>query len=257
MEILTKMFGESPGSPMVDQRIAEIVAAQQVIGRRRNRVRVIRTAHRKVSDSPVLREVSSSTGALLDAVTASTGARVLVDASKRAVDAAVLAQLSSYDHYVLHLTRDPRAVAFSWRRSKQLPVADNGPERMARRPLTHSAARWVESNLACELLRRQVPVQRWLSMRYEDLVASPNDELGRLSSWLGVQIAPLVDGGRAVRLRTNHTVAGNPLRFTSGLVAIRPDDEWVHSMDARAKAVVTAMTLPLLLRYGYSVVARH
>ena len=55
---------------------------------------------------------------------------------------------------------------------------------------------------------------------------------------------------RSMRLRTNHTVAGNPDRFRAD-VTIRPDIEWREKLPARDKLLVTALTLPLLHRYGY------
>jgi len=63
-------------------------------------------------------------------------------------------------------------------------------------------------------------------------------------------------GERGVRFGVSHTVSGNPNRFRTGLVRLRPDDEWAFRMGARDKTLVTLLTLPLLARYGYPVVAR-
>ena len=49
----------------------------------------------------------------------------------------------------------------------------------------------------------------------------------------------------------NHTVAGNPIRFTRGPLEIRADAEWQALMPARQRAVVTGLTWPLLWRYGF------
>jgi hypothetical protein len=49
----------------------------------------------------------------------------------------------------------------------------------------------------------------------------------------------------------NHMMAGNPVRFTSGFVPIRADTEWREGMGRCHFYVVTALTLPLLARYGY------
>ena len=49
----------------------------------------------------------------------------------------------------------------------------------------------------------------------------------------------------------NHIVAGNPIRFLKGRVEIRPDMVWQEGMRWRDKALVTALTWPLLLKYGY------
>ena len=57
--------------------------------------------------------------------------------------------------------------------------------------------------------------------------------------------------GRRVELKENHTVAGNPIRFTRGPLEIRADAEWQALMPARQRAVVTGLTWPLLWRYGF------
>jgi hypothetical protein len=54
-----------------------------------------------------------------------------------------------------------------------------------------------------------------------------------------------------LHLETNHTVAGNPLRFRRGDVAIEADLEWRSRLEAGPRRVVTALTWPLLLRYGF------
>jgi hypothetical protein len=56
---------------------------------------------------------------------------------------------------------------------------------------------------------------------------------------------------RRVELKENHTVAGNPIRFTRGLLEIRADAEWQVRMPAGQRAVVTGLTWPLLWRYGF------
>jgi hypothetical protein len=56
-----------------------------------------------------------------------------------------------------------------------------------------------------------------------------------------------------VELGITHTVAGNPSRFKTGKVSLRADDEWISKMRTSDKALVTAMTWPSLLRYGYPI----
>jgi hypothetical protein len=56
----------------------------------------------------------------------------------------------------------------------------------------------------------------------------------------------------SVRLRPTHSVSGNPNRFATGTVEVRADDEWVKHMRRTDRALVTALTWPLLLRYEYA-----
>jgi hypothetical protein len=46
-------------------------------------------------------------------------------------------------------------------------------------------------------------------------------------------------------------MSGNPQRFETGPTELRSDVEWKRTMPAAPRAAVTAMTLPLLIRYGY------
>jgi hypothetical protein len=55
----------------------------------------------------------------------------------------------------------------------------------------------------------------------------------------------------AVTLGIPHSVSGNPMRFTSGRIRIRMDDEWRRALPRAERAKVTAIALPLLAPYGY------
>jgi hypothetical protein len=228
---------------------AEIAAAQDELSSLRNRLRAIRSATGAGADWPALQRVREVTARLIPAISQVTGARVIVDSSKRAQDAAVLAGLDEVDHYVLHMVRDPGAVAFSWQRSdKKVRVAE-GTRAMATRRLLPSVARWTENCLSAEILRRYVPRERWLFLRYEDFAAQPRESVARILAFLGETAAPPFEEGDTVVLGPNHTVAGNPNRFRTGPVTIALDDEWTRRMPRQRRLAVRALTWPLQLRY--------
>jgi hypothetical protein len=54
-----------------------------------------------------------------------------------------------------------------------------------------------------------------------------------------------------VSLSVDHTVSGDPSRFRKGKIELRPDEEWKVKMRGADKNVVTTLTAPLLLNYGY------
>ena len=89
-------------------------------------------------------------------------------------------------------------------------------------------------------------------VRYEDFVRTPRPIVERIVAFVGekTEELPFVDD-TTVRLVPTHTVAGNPSRFKTGDVALRPDDEWTRKMDAAQRFVVTSVARPLLGRYGY------
>jgi hypothetical protein len=55
----------------------------------------------------------------------------------------------------------------------------------------------------------------------------------------------------SIELKTNHTLSGNPTRCKVGTIELRLDEEWKVNMKRLDRNVVTALTLPLLYRYGY------
>ena len=52
-------------------------------------------------------------------------------------------------------------------------------------------------------------------------------------------------------LPQSHGVAGNPSRFEHGVVSVRADEAWRERLPASDRRMVTAVTAPWLLRYGY------
>jgi Sulfotransferase family len=229
---------------------AEAAAAQEVLKSRRHRLQLIRrAASGKVW--PPLEPVREVVARLIPAVVQVTGARVVVDSSKRAQDAAVIAGLNRFDHYVLHIVRDPRAVAFSWGRSDKTIRLAEGTKAMETRGPLSSVGRWTENCVGAEVLRGFVPPERWMFLRYEDFTAEPRTTVARIMAFLGEDsTVPFLDESTVV-LGPNHTVAGNPNRFRVGRIAIRLDDEWRRRMPRSRQVLVRALTWPLLRRYGY------
>lgn len=235
--------------------VEDIIAAQHELAKWRQAARLLRSVGGHGDDWAALRLVRRVSGAACESVAETTGARVVVDTSKRPVDAAVLAGTAGVDLYVLHLVRDPRAVVHSWRRAKQF-TAGGRTATMGTRGLAATVRRWSSNCVWAEALRRRLPESRWLSMRYEDFAAEPRAQVQRILAHLGESgQLPFVDD-HTVRLRPNHIVAGNPSRFTTGEVAIRADEEWRRRMPVRDQVMVATMTAPLALHYGYLRIVR-
>ncbi|WP_229788829.1 sulfotransferase [Thermopolyspora flexuosa] len=193
-----------------------------------------------------LREYAEAYRRLYRAAGEVTGAEVIVDSSKHASLAFCLASAGE-PVSVVHMVRDARAVAHSW--SRWVPRPEDGSPMTRWRPAA-TAVHWLAQNLAFHLLaRRGVPVTR---VRYEDLVDAPRQTLGRLARRLGLPAAqPSFLADDAAVLSVGHTVSGNPMRFAVGTVPLRRDDAWRTGMARRDRWLVTALTWPLLLRYGY------
>jgi hypothetical protein len=204
-------------------------------------------------DAAALRAARETMNRLYPAIAETTGARVVVDSSKRPSDAALVRLLEDVDAYVIHLVRDPRAIVFSWRRSKRELDADEDVD-MPRQPVLKSASEWVEVNLAADAVRRAMGRRRAMLLRYEDLLRDPRRTISSIASFVG---EPMTDGAfvddRTIDLGENHTVAGNPSRFTRGHTPLRIDAEWRHRIASGDRIATTVVTAPFLRRYGYAI----
>jgi hypothetical protein len=180
------------------------------------------------------------------------GARVVVDSSKHPGPAYLLRRAPDVDLRVVHIVRDPRGVANSLRKKVKRPEKDGFEEYMATWPARTVARRWLTTNsLMSSLPRLRVPVTR---VRYEDLVVNPHAELSRVAVATDGPLAPdaldfIQDG--TVRLPSAHTLDGNPMRFTTGPMPLRPDEGWRTSLPDSDRRLVEVMTWPLRRAYGY------
>ena len=185
---------------------------------------------------------------LYRAIAAVTGSSLIVDSSKLPGYGYLLERLPGIDLRVLHLVRDPRAAAYSWGRKK--PLADGAASAtMEQQSTAKSAVLWSVWNFAAAALWARSP-ERYLRLRYEDFIREPRPSLVRILKFAGhdVDVDRLFTGtgDQTVCLAPTHTVAGNPDRLRTGEITLRLDDEWKAKMRPRDRAMVTALTAPLL-----------
>jgi hypothetical protein len=188
---------------------------------------------------------------LYRAIQTVSGAAVIVDSSKHFSYAVLLSLLSFADLRVVHLVRDSRAVAYSWGRTKESPAVVGG-RLMPRMSPAQASRAWSIQNYPYALLSGLAYLSR---LRYEDFVSNPNVYLAETLVRVGFddEANRLHDviRGRQIFLSKEHTVSGNPVRFRTGSIELQPDEEWRIKMRGTDKNIVTALTAPLLLKYGY------
>jgi len=137
---------------------------------------------------------------------------------------------------IVHLVRDPKAVAYSLANPKPDPSLHG--KLMPSRSPTQAALIWMNYNLAFERLAARGNVVR---VRYEDLVRAPKNISARLE--LAAPTGNEVVTGA-------HSVAGNPWRF-SPEASLQLDERWRSGLGPKARRTVQFVTYPLRLRYGY------
>ena len=192
-------------------------------------------------------------GELYRGVQEASGAALIVDSTKHYSGAFLLGRVAGLDLQVVHLVRDSRGVAFSWSKTVARPEAAHRGAPMNRYSPGRSSCRWLGYNAGFEVLDRLGVPSTFV--RYEDLVRSPRIELERILERAGVQpdgeACSFIEGPE-MSLRPNHTVAGNPMRFRVGNIRLRVDDEWKSKFPPRHRRLVSVLTQPLLVRYGYA-----
>ncbi|GLY05107.1 sulfotransferase [Actinoplanes sp. NBRC 101535] len=190
---------------------------------------------------------------LYHAIAEVTGAELIVDSSKVPSGAALLPQMRDIEPYLLHMVRDPRAVTYSWMSTTPQPDRRK-PTTMSRHRPADSTLHWLVWNAYAGRLARTYP-GRYRLLRYEDFAAAPRATVAGLLDFTGVHggTDPFLDD-TTVLLAANHTVSGNPGRFRSGPVELRPDDRWRRDQPIGPRLTVTALAWPMLHRYGYPAV---
>ncbi len=177
-----------------------------------------------------------------------TNCSVIVDASKIPIDAFVLASIPRIELYILHLVRDPRAVAYSWMKKKLYDSSRD--EYMEQLSPFLSTLIWSGWNTLIELVWKRRG--RYMLLHYEDLMRQPQPVFQDIMQLCdeSAQNSPFVSE-HVVALGPNHNVSGNPSRFETGQIELKLDDQWASEMHWRDRAMIDILFLPFLARYGY------
>jgi hypothetical protein len=174
-----------------------------------------------------------------------SGSSLIVDSSKHPAWAYLLAGTEGIDLRVVHLVRHPSAVVHSWSSPVRRPHAGTGigDSVMAAQSPVEVSIRWdVFNHLFRHLARRGIPTE---IVRYEDYVDDVDGTLRTCMALCGRSYRP------ASRMATGHGIAGNPSRFAAEGVRIERDDRWLDQMSVTRHLVVSALTWPTRLAYGY------
>ncbi|HEY7875228.1 MAG TPA: sulfotransferase [Actinomycetota bacterium] len=232
-----------------DVDVDQVVRWQHEIVKEHNTLRLLR--HRAGRTWRALEGYASVMRRLYDALGAVTGARVIVDTSKRPSYAAFLGTLPDFDAYYLHLVREPHASAYSWRSRKYDSARGDGEVR--RRTALDATIRWDLLNLGSEAVLRRAGAGRSLRIRYEDFVAAPRTTVEDARALLRERSgrSPFVDE-RTVTLGINHSIAGNPSRFATGTLVLEDRSEWRVAQSRLERAITTVVAYPFMHRYGYA-----
>lgn len=167
----------------------------------------------------------------------------IVDDSLHPGYAYALASVPGLEIYLVHLIRDARGCTYSWTKRQKKGLGSYS--------LRDSALGWDLRNLVTELLENS-PEIHFYRLRYEDFVSEPKHAVKAILKFANIQPTSLpFTSPSEVDIGITHSVFGNDNRANIGITALRLDSTWKHKMDKLDYFKVTAMTWPLLLKYGY------
>lgn len=160
---------------------------------------------------------------------------VLIDSSKNVHKALALYEASPATIRVVYLTRDGRGVYFS-RRSSGFTQQD-------------SLQGWHRYNKRADrLLASNVAPEHFIQVRYEDIMAAPEKQLGKICKLLGLDFETDMT---TLNPANSHLVNGNDMRF-KGTQAMRLDERWRSGLTEQELAWFTLHERGLNQRLGYS-----
>ncbi|MGI8986606.1 MAG: sulfotransferase [Nocardioidaceae bacterium] len=192
------------------------------------------------------------TVAVYRAVADVTGARVVVDSTKRPSTAYLLAGEPRVDLAVAHVVRDPRGVLNSWSREVPLPEDSGARSHLKRRAMRQVVRRWVTVNtMIGRLSGCGVPI---LLVRYEDLVDDPVPVMESVLRLTGAEpVAGDLDfiGPEGVHTGVSHAASGGRVRFRTGPMPLKLDEAWRRELPRWKQVVTSTVCKPLMGRYGY------
>ena len=180
-----------------------------------------------------------------------TGSSILVDSGKVPFHAALLQTSRNIDFRVLHLLRDPRAVAFARSFEKSSFGARGRPMQMRRFSKTYSALRWIKRNHEARLLSLGGPYTR---LSYSEFVTEPVDSVERVARELSLptdlsSLNKIQTGG--VSRSDKLSFSGNPNRLIGDAkLQLKNDESWKQGLSKFESAMIRFMCMPALQRFG-------
>jgi len=128
---------------------------------------------------------------------------------------------------IVKLHRDPRDVACS---SVQMGWAGNS---------YHGVDHWIQTELVWDRIRGQLPSERSIELRYEDLLANPQQELGRVCDFMAVDFSDAM-----LRYSENSTYKPVDASFAY---------KWKTDIRPAEAALISSKAPDLFVKRGYEV----
>lgn len=183
-----------------------------------------------------------SVGRVYKAISETVPGEIIVDSSKNPAYLYFLSQVPDLEIHFVHIVRDPRATAYSWKRQK---------EGFSSHGVWDTVKSWNARNATLAMLGNRA-ISSYYRIRYEDFAADPLPTIRDITRFVGEprDEFPFLDGDQ-IRLSPNHLVYGNPDLFRTGALTLSVDERWKSGMARKDQMLVASMSALLMRRFGY------
>jgi hypothetical protein len=171
---------------------------------------------------------------------------VLVDSSKILGRLNFLAKNKDIAMHCLHLTRDPRAVAFSAARKSQTQGLKESSNKWVAL-LMRQSKDWASLNKKIRRSHKNNPQVSYLHLRYEDFVHDPENTLISILEMVNLELEP---AQMQFRKFTHHNIEGNRLRLQNNS-EIHFDSSYLQKLSAFEWMMCSLLLMPSLGQFGY------
>lgn len=223
-----------------DPGVSVAARALRVERLRGDRRKVVRNAGHEISGDALAYRAEFEV--IYKTLASVAGTQLIVDTGKVPFHAAIMQGASDIDFRVLHLVRDPCAVAFARSRVKQTIGPSGEAAQMQKFSSVLSGLRWGRRRREVLRLRKTGP---FATLSYEAFCQDPAYALRAIRDVLDL---PFADGDLD-RLASAEFVrqpglafSGNPNRLSACQTQIRSDDRWTARMPWYNKALVRALS---------------
>jgi hypothetical protein len=157
-----------------------------------------------------------------------SGADIVVDSSKSARKAVgrfwALRKVAELDVRVIHLVRDGREVLSSFA-EKGSNWALEGYQEERSFPVERALVGWILANSTAGLLGRSLGKERYLRVRFEDLLKAPSLVLRRIGRFADLDMSSVAERvANDKPFAVGHNVGGNRIRHNQAIrLRCRPD----------------------------------
>jgi hypothetical protein len=151
--------------------------------------------------------------------------------------------------HFIHLVRSPISIVASLMRGSNKALERGGDMQVRRYRVVKGLLGWVQANLFGMLAGRVMGEERYLLVRYEDLVNQPETTFGRIANFLDVNLAPwqpVID--RKPVERTWHIFSGNRIRHARVTLGNQMVSEEIPLF---YRHLCHVLCWPLMRQYGY------